>query len=81
MFDSAGRIRGRKERERGQTGVRRMADTRGWTIDPKEEREYAVEPVGVERIIPSACLFFSRVLALYNLQERKTEKQRRNRKV
>jgi len=49
-----GRIRGRKERERGQIGVSRMEGWDGWISGPEAEREYAVDPVGVERIRPSA---------------------------
>jgi len=49
-----GRISGRKERDRGQMGVSRMEGWVGWISGPEAEREYAVEPVGVERIRPSA---------------------------
>jgi hypothetical protein len=35
-------------------GVRRRDDTSGCTIEPPDEREYAVEPVGVETRNPSA---------------------------
>jgi hypothetical protein len=54
------RIIGRKERECGQMGVRRIAGISGWTREPPAEREYAVEPVGVEKIQPSAWTTVSR---------------------
>ena len=38
----------------GQIGVATMQSTVGTTIGPPAESEYAVEPVGVERMIPSA---------------------------
>ena len=38
----------------GQMGVRQMALTVGKTMGPPAEREYAVEPVGVEMMRPSA---------------------------
>jgi len=46
---------GLNERERGHIGVSRMLLTDGWMTDPPAESEYAVEPVGVATIIPSAC--------------------------
>lgn len=45
----------RKDRECGQIGVNRMAGTMGWTMDPPAATEYAVLPVGVASITPSAC--------------------------
>jgi hypothetical protein len=51
---SPGRTSGRKDSERGQIGVRRREETDGWMMEPPEEREYAVEPVGVAMIMPSA---------------------------
>lgn len=54
-MDVGGRISGRKERERGQIGVRRIEGWEGWIKGPEALREYAVEPVGVERMSPSAC--------------------------
>jgi hypothetical protein len=53
MKDEAGKTKGRKERLRGQIGVRTRALRDGWTMGPPAEREYAVEPVGVETIKPS----------------------------
>jgi hypothetical protein len=44
-------------------GVRRMAGMSGWTRDPPAESEYAVEPVGVEKIHPSACTTVRRLLS------------------
>ena len=50
----AGSTTGRKERERGQMGVRRRDETRGCTMQPPLLRLYAVEPVGVLTRNPSA---------------------------
>ena len=50
----AGKTRGRNDRLRGQIGVRRSAGTVGWIIDPPDDNEYAVDPVGVLTSIPSA---------------------------
>ena len=44
-----------KDREWGQMGVNRMAGTLGWTMEPPAATEYAVLPVGVASITPSAC--------------------------
>jgi hypothetical protein len=54
---------GRKERECGQIGVSRMAGMSGCTSEPPAEREYAVEPVGVEKMHPSACTTVRRSLS------------------
>lgn len=56
MWEFKGRIKGRKDRERGQIGVKRIHFTVGWTIEPPADREYAVEPVGVAKINPSAVV-------------------------
>ncbi len=53
MSDEDGKTRGRKDRLRGQIGVKTRALSEGWTIGPPADREYAVEPVGVETISPS----------------------------
>lgn len=53
IFEVPGRTKGRNERLMGLTGVNNKADTDGWTIGPPDEREYAVEPVGVASIKPS----------------------------
>jgi hypothetical protein len=53
-MEVGGRMSGRKDRERGQIGVRRIEGWEGWIRGPDALREYAVEPVGVERISPSA---------------------------
>ena len=50
-----GRIKGLKERLRGQIGVTRIEGWEGWIRGPDADNEYAVDPVGVERINPSAC--------------------------
>ena len=44
-----------KESECGQMGVKRMAGTLGCTMEPPAATEYAVLPVGVASITPSAC--------------------------
>ena len=46
-WEVAGSRAGRKDRDRGHTGVKRIPATDGWTIGPPADREYAVEPVGV----------------------------------
>lgn len=51
----SGRIIGRKDSECAHTGVTRIAGTDGYTIEPPAEREYAVDPLGLEKIIPSPC--------------------------
>lgn len=53
MEDEEGKTSGRKERLRGQMGVRTSAESDGCTIGPPALREYAVEPVGVDTISPS----------------------------
>ena len=45
---------GRLEREKEFNGVRTKASTSGETIGPQAAAEYAVEPVGVASISPSA---------------------------
>ena len=45
---------GRKLSVCGQIGVSRMPGMEGWVRGPPAEREYAVEPVGVEMMQPSA---------------------------
>jgi hypothetical protein len=49
-----GRINGRKERERGHMGVNKIDGWDGWISGPDADREYAVDPVGVDKINPSA---------------------------
>jgi hypothetical protein len=51
--DEPGSTSGLKLRLRGQIGVRSKACTEGCMIGPPHEREYAVEPVGVDRMRPS----------------------------
>lgn len=51
--EDEGNTRGRKDKLRGQMGVRTRALSDGWTIGPPADREYAVEPVGVETMTPS----------------------------
>ena len=43
------------DRECAQMGVKRIAGTFGCTMDPPAATEYAVLPVGVASIKPSAC--------------------------
>ena len=50
---SGGNTRGLDVRECGDIGVTKIEKTSGWTIGPPEDKEYAVEPVGVLMIIPS----------------------------
>ncbi len=54
-FSPAPTRSGRKAREWGQIGVARSASTVGRTIGPPAESEYAVEPVGVATMSPSAA--------------------------
>ena len=53
MDEEAGNTRGLKERLRGQIGVRTIALSEGCTMGPPADKEYAVEPVGVDTIRPS----------------------------
>lgn len=53
IVDVPGSSKGRNERLIGLTGVRSKAETDGCTIGPPDEREYAVDPVGVATIRPS----------------------------
>ena len=48
------RASGRKERLRGATGVITMHLSEGCTIGPPSESEYPVDPVGDDRMMPSA---------------------------
>src|ERR1039457_5708439 len=50
----SGTMTGRLVSMCGQMGVRQMAGTDGKIIGPPAESEYAVDPVGVARISPSA---------------------------
>ena len=52
--ESALKTRGRVVREWGHMGVTQMASSAGSRMGPPAEREYAVEPVGVAIITPSA---------------------------
>ena len=53
MTDDDGNTRGRKDKLRGHIGVSTSALKDGCTIGPPAEREYAVDPVGVDTIRPS----------------------------
>lgn len=55
MEDELGKTKGRNDKLRGHIGVSTIALSEGWTIGPPAEREYAVEPVGVDTINPSDC--------------------------
>lgn len=48
-----GKTSGRNDKLRGQIGVRTSALNEGCTMGPPADNEYAVDPVGVETIIPS----------------------------
>ena len=65
MGVSAGSTSGRKDRERGQMGVSKSEGTRGCTMLPPEESEYAVEPVGEEMMMPSATASVRKRLLMY----------------
>lgn len=52
-----GSTSGRKERLRGQMGVRSSEGTSGWMMEPPADRLYAVLPVGVLMISPSAMAY------------------------
>ncbi len=52
-MDDDGNTSGRKERLRGHMGVSTSALSDGWTMGPPADSEYAVDPVGVDTIIPS----------------------------
>lgn len=53
MVEEDGNTSGRNERLRGQMGVRTSALRDGCTIGPPADNEYAVDPVGVDTMIPS----------------------------
>ena len=54
MDDVDGNTRGRNDRLLGHIGVSTMALKDGWTMGPPADSEYAVEPVGVDTMRPSA---------------------------
>ena len=49
---------GREESLCGDIGVITMLGTEGFTIGPPADNEYAVEPKGVEKIIPYEAYLF-----------------------
>ena len=53
IIEVDGNTRGRKDRLRGQIGVNTRALRDGCTIGPPADREYAVDPVGVDTMSPS----------------------------
>ena len=53
LDDEDGNTRGRKDKLRGQIGVRTMALRDGCTMGPPAESEYAVEPVWLDTMRPS----------------------------
>jgi hypothetical protein len=53
IAEEDGNTRGRNDKLRGQIGVSTIALSEGCTIGPPADREYAVEPVGVETMRPS----------------------------
>ena len=56
MIDESGTMIGQKESECGHIGVIRVALTAVCTIDPPADILYAVDPVGVAIITPSAYI-------------------------
>ena len=50
----SGKTMDRKDKTCGQIGVTRMHGTAGWTTEDPAASEYAVEPVGVAKMTPSA---------------------------
>ena len=52
-IEEEGKTRGLKDKLRGQIGLKTSALKDGWTIGPPADREYAVDPVGVETMRPS----------------------------
>ena len=54
IFAFSSTIKGLMFKLWGNIGKRQIAFAAGWIIGPFAESEYAVEPVGVEIIIPSA---------------------------
>ena len=53
--EDEGKTRGRNDKLRGHIGVKTSALSEGCTMGPPAESEYAVDPVGVETIMPSDC--------------------------
>jgi len=51
--EEEGKTKGLNDKLRGQIGVRTRALKDGWTIGPPADKEYAVEPVGVDTMSPS----------------------------
>ena len=51
--DDDGKTSGRNDKLRGHIGVRTRALSEGCTMGPPADREYAVDPVGVETMMPS----------------------------
>lgn len=54
--DDSGITKGLKDSESGAIGVSSVDGTDGATIGPPADMEYAVDPVGVATINPSALL-------------------------
>jgi hypothetical protein len=54
MVRSAGTTMGRCVSACEQMGASTVQSTEGWTMGPPADSAYAVEPVGVERMTPSA---------------------------
>uniref|UniRef100_K3WHE0 Uncharacterized protein n=1 Tax=Globisporangium ultimum (strain ATCC 200006 / CBS 805.95 / DAOM BR144) TaxID=431595 RepID=K3WHE0_GLOUD len=48
---------GRNDNVCGQMGVNSIVGTDGCVMEPPADNEYAVEPVGVAMMIPSAAIF------------------------
>lgn len=54
MFELGGSSTVLNDNERGQIGVKTKLCTLGCTMGPPADNEYAVDPVGVDTIKPSA---------------------------
>ena len=54
IVNDEGKTNGLNDKDRGHIGVNSIDDTKGCTIGPPADNEYAVDPVGVETINPSA---------------------------
>lgn len=65
ITELAGKIRGRKDRLCGANGVTRMQLVLACTMLPPAERLYAVDPVGVDTMIPSPIMVVNMLLSMY----------------
>lgn len=56
---------GLKDKDKGQIGAIDIDDTSFWMIGPPADKKYAVEPVGVDTIIPSPDATVNNTLLMY----------------